>query len=173
MSNSVTLYDHTTEFLQIKHVLEDDPDVDNDVVENLLREIEGQMEDKIRGASAVIDEWNYDLNSTETLRKKLQTRERAIRNRIERLKSWLLFNMQRAGITKIDATDHSLRVSIRNPPKHVVIDNIEAIPDEFKSMEIKIDKAAIRAALAQDGDLSIVVPGARLEAGECFLVIKT
>ena len=55
MTKSVTLYDHTSEYLQIKQALEDDPDVDADAVNNLLSEISGQIEDKIRGTSAVID----------------------------------------------------------------------------------------------------------------------
>ena len=106
MTKSVTLYDHTSEFVQIKQALEDDPDIDGPAIENLLQEISGQIEDKIRGAAAVIDEWALEKEAAEILRKRIQSRERAISNRIDRLKSWLLFNMERGGITQIKAVDH-------------------------------------------------------------------
>lgn len=171
MTKSVTLYDHTSEFVQIKQALEDDPDIDGPAIENLLQEISGQIEDKIRGAAAVIDEWALEKEAAEILRKRIQSRERAISNRIDRLKSWLLFNMERGGITQIKAVDHSLRVSIRKPPPHVVIDDEDAIPDSYKSTEVKINKAAIRADLRQNSVTEI--PGARLQDGELYITIKT
>ena len=171
MTKSVTLYDHTSEYLQIKQALEDDPDVDADAVNNLLSEISGQIEDKIRGTSAVIDEWPLEKAATETLRKRLQAREAAIDNRISRLKNWLLYNMQRMSVTRIDAIDHGLRVSIRNAPPRVVIDDEDAIPDTYKRTEVKISKADIKRYL--NADEINEVPGARLEKGDPYVVIKT
>jgi len=81
------------------------------------------------------------------------------------LEEYLLVNMQRAGIQKIESTQAPFfRISLRKNPPKVVIDSEDELPWEFKREKtiIEADKALIKDALKQ----GLTVAGAHLEQTE-------
>jgi hypothetical protein len=84
---------------------------------------------------------------------------------------YLFQNMQRSGITKIDALDGSFSAEIKTNQPSVIIDDLVVIPIEFKRFKPppapEADKIAIKEALKA----GLVIEGAHLESSQ-KLVIK-
>ena len=101
--------------------------------------------------------------------KRLQDRLKASQNKVQRIKEWLLINMQHAQISKIETPNFT--IALQNNPASVVIEDDTLIPlDYFKTPEPpppSLQKELIKRAL-KDG---FSVPGARLEVKQ-RLVIK-
>jgi hypothetical protein len=85
--------------------------------------------------------------------------------------SYLLQNMQKSGITKIDAIDGSFSAQVKENPPSVHIDDLAAIPSEFMRIKppppAEPDKNAIKEAIKAGKD----VAGCHLESS-LKLVIK-
>jgi hypothetical protein len=94
--------------------------------------------------------------------------------RVERQESfytdYLFQNMQKSGITRIDALDGSFSAEIKTNPPSTVIDDLEAIPKEFMRIKppppAEPDKIAIKEALKS----GLTVTGAHLESTQKLVV---
>jgi esterase/lipase superfamily enzyme len=101
----------------------------------------------------------------------LTARKKAMQNRHDSLKDYLLVNMQANGITEISAPNYMFTAKLQHNPVSVIIDDESLIEDCYKTIPpppvAQISKTLIKEAI-QGGD---VVPGAHLES-KMRVVIK-
>jgi len=98
----------------------------------------------------------------------MNARRKVIENRVNGLKDYLKNHMAACKISKINCPEFA--VTLINPRKIVVIDDVDAIPFTFVKVEqvVSIVKKKIKEAL-DDGK---PVKGAHLEYGDYGLKIK-
>jgi len=84
------------------------------------------------------------------------------------VREYLKFNMERTGISKIDSP--YFRISLRQNPVSVVVDNEGSIPCEFfrypEAPPPSVDKKAIKAAIEAGEEVN----GAHLERGTSLII---
>jgi hypothetical protein len=100
----------------------------------------------------------------------LTARKKAMQNRHDSLKDYLLVNMQANGITEISAPNFTFTAKLQNNPVSVVIDDESLISDSYKIMppppSLQISKTLIKEAI-QAGE---VVPGAHIESKQRVVI---
>lgn len=156
------LYEISEQYHEALTTLTED-EFDQETIENTLEAIQGEFEEKGKQVAAFTQNINSDIGVIDKRIKELQARKRVMQNRQSSLKNYLHKNMEATGITKIESP--YMTISIRKCPPSVVIDDEGLIPDEFKKVEVKVDKTAIKNANG--------CPGAHIEQGKTTVQIKT
>jgi hypothetical protein len=92
----------------------------------------------------------------------MSARRKSIETRAESIREYLLSNMQRTGITKIESP--YFKIALRNNPPSVVVDDPALIPEKYMRQAPPPppapDKKDIKAAI----EFGETVPGAHLES---------
>lgn len=125
---------------------------------------------------AKVEDYCYVLRNMDSMvlavideKKRMAEREKLMQARIDRIKEWLLINMQVAGISKLESPIFT--ISLQNNPASVVIDDESLIPADYfvqpDPPAPSLSKALIKQAIA-DG---YTVAGAHIEQKQ-RLVIK-
>lgn len=124
------------------------------------------LTEKGRNIAALRQNWLADEEALAKEIKRLQARKKVIANRREALEDYLRYNMEKAGIERIESPEFS--ITLGKPSEAVHVSDVGALPAGFVRAEIKPDKAAIKAALKQ----GVPVKGAELVAGKPRLIIR-
>ena len=135
-------------------------ELDPQTVTDTLESLDGELEAK----AVTIAQFTRNLDATADAvaeaGKAMLARAERLRKRAESIRQYMLFQLEFAGVSKIECPWFVIRVR-KNPPA-VVIDDEKAIPPRFivqpEPPAPRPDKAAIRDAL-KAGE---AVPGARL-----------
>lgn len=163
-----SLYNLVGERLALQNKLEE-LNFDEQTIMDTLEGSSTEIEEKIESYAFVIRNMEALPNTIKAEEKRLAERRKAIENRIDNIKNWLLINMQASKITKIDSPIFT--IAIQNNPASVVIDNEALIPVDYlrvPEMPPSLpDKALIKQAI-NDG---FEVPGAHMQNTQ-RLVIK-
>lgn len=140
--------------------LAEDLELSPEAVRDTLEAIEGEFQAKAYSVAAFTRNLDASAEAIRAAARRMLDRADRIEKRAEGVRQYLLFNMQAAGITRIEHPEFVLAVK-KNPPS-VVIDEDAELPAQFmKTPEPpppRPDKAAIAKAL-KAGE---VVPGAYL-----------
>jgi len=128
--------------------------------EEALDELTEKFEVKAAGVTYFMDELTAFSDMAKAEAKRITDRAKAAQNRADRLKEYLKNSMETAEIFELELGTKKLKIQ-NNPPK-LIVDDAEAIPATFKTVEtiIKIDKAAVKAALKKTP-----IDGVHLETG--------
>lgn len=161
------LYEITNEIAALNSIESDDEGMAQ-AISDTLDGISGELESKAQAVVLFIKNIESDAESISAEIERLQSRKKAIINKSESVREYLRFNMEKAGIQKIECPLFTIRC--QKGREIAVIENQESLPDEFVTVktEIKPDKNAIAKALKEGID----VPGARLELSKSSIVIK-
>lgn len=159
-----TLYELTDQYRQALAVL-DDMDLDAQTVADTLEGLKGALQEKATNVAMYVRNLEATAAAIKNAEDEMARRREAVKNRAKSIRDYLLTNMQKAEITKIECPYFVISRKM-NPPA-VVIDDEESVPDKFYSPPPpppppKLDKAAIRTAI-KAGE---TVAGARLVQGE-------
>ena len=135
-------------------------DLDPQLIMDTLESLDGELNDK----AVAIGQFTRNLDATaQAVReagKAMLDRAARLEKRAESIRSYMLYQLQFAGVSKIECPWFVIQVK-HNPPS-VVIDDEAAIPAAYKVQPEppapRPDKKAIAAALKAGED----VPGARL-----------
>jgi hypothetical protein len=148
-----TLYELTEKYQQLLS-LEDIPE---EVMRDTLEGLEGEITEKCTNVAAVVRNFEALAEQIREAEKRMADRRRSIEARAEWLKCYLLENMERTGIEKIESP--YFRIGIRkNPPKAEIVDE-NLIPMQYLEIpEPRISKKRI----LEDLKLGKEVPGAVL-----------
>lgn len=143
-------------------------DLDSETMADSLEGLTGEFEEKARGILAFTENMNGDIDALDTQIKRLTERKNVLVNRKDRLRKYLLINMEASGITKIECPFFT--ASIRKGVESVSITDQQSIPDEYVKVEVveKADKAAIK----RDLKAGIEIKGASLVRGDNTITIK-
>lgn len=144
--------------------LADAGDIPAEVIADTLEAIEGEVQEKAVQVACFTKNLDATAEAVRAAAKAMLERAERIEKRAESIRSYLLFNMQAAGITRIECPYFTLAVR-KNPPA-VVVDDESALPPQYivtpPPPTPRPDKAAIARAL-KAGE---AIPGAHLTQSE-------
>lgn len=156
------LYEIATELTAARDMLED-LDADRQTIADTLESIAMPFEQKAVSVSAFVRNLEATAEQIKAAETDMAKRRKAIENRASHIREYLLAQMQRTGISKIESP--MFRISIRNNPESVVIDNEAQIPADYLR-EIPAtyspDKMLIKQALQEGYE----VPGVHMSRSQ-------
>lgn len=129
--------------------------------QELLENLKLQLADKVDGIACWIKNLTAEAEALKAEEAKLAKRRKAAENRIESLKSYLVYACAGQRFRGI-RSDVQFRTTTS-----VVVDNMAKLPDEFQRIKTTVepDKVAIKKALQQGR-----VPGAHLESNLAAII---
>ena len=133
------------EFLELVQDTENELSMDDSVVTDTLEAIEGEFEVKAVNTAAVLKTLQSEADAIAAAMQAMTARKKALESRADRLKSYLLHNMQAMGVQKIKHP--YFNISVNKSLESVFIENESLIGDEFKKVVVTIDKMLIKEAL--------------------------
>lgn len=162
----MSLYSLTEQYRQLQTLADSETDIPEDVLRDTLEGLGGELQLKAQNVARFIANQDAMADAIDNAAAAMAVRAKRLRSRTEYLRSYLLTNMQAAGIQKLDSPELVVTVK-KNPPAVVVFDEA-AVPAEFMVTPApppppppRPNKAAIKDALKSGQD----VPGCRLEQG--------
>ena len=159
--SSLTLYQLADQYEEALSTLLD-ADLPPEAIADTLEGLQGAIEEKAKNVAAFVRNIEASAEAIRAAEKQMAERRQMLERKAQRIREYLLTNMQRAGISKIDSPWFSL--AVRDNPEAVAIDDEAALPAEYvRVKEVRSpDKAAIKDALKAGQD----VPGCRLVRGQ-------
>lgn len=154
-----TLYELTAQRLELQSKLES-MDFDTETIMDTLDGESTELQAKIESYAYVIRNMDSLVDATKAEAKRIGELAKAREVHVARIKDWLLTNMQACEIKSIECP--AFKISVKNNPPSVVIDNAGQIPCEYyvyPEPEPYPDKKSI-AAILKTGK---AVPGTHLE----------
>lgn len=156
---NITLYELASEFRATADQLSD-MDLPDEVIADTLEAVALPVEQKATSVAAFIRNLEAAADQIKQAEQAMSARRKAIENRAARVKDYLLENMQRCEITKIESP--FFKISLRDNPPAVVIDDETKIPVDYMReipATYQPDKASMKSAMLDGYE----VPGAHLE----------
>lgn len=164
MKTLPALYEIADLYLQDLDKL-NDLDLPEDVVRDTIEGMQGDMQEKCTNVAAFIRNTESLAEQIKQAEQAMAARRKALENRADRIRQYLLESMQRTGITKIESPWFKIALA-KNPPS-VVVDDEDTLkfahPEFVKVVTTEsLDKAAIKEAIKAGQ----IVEGARLASSD-------
>ena len=135
-----------------------------------LDALQMERERKLEGVSLWVKDLTAEANAVKEEADKLTARKRALDNKIQALKSWLLIalNGEKLKTPRCNVYQtHSTRVSVEDEAELVKFLETLDEPERFlRFREPELRKDEIKKALKDD----VIIPGARLETTESVVI---
>ena len=118
-----------------------------------LKQLEMAFKDKAVACATVTKNLRAESDAVNAEIQRLQNRKAAIDNNRKQLSAYVLLEMQRAGLDKIDGDVHRIRRA-KSPLSIQVLDE-NSVPTEFRKVVIErtVDKKAIRDHVKETGEV--------------------
>jgi hypothetical protein len=160
---SKPLFALADEYLELAKVLSDEQDMPNEIIDEILDAYSGELDTKCWNVAAMVLQFEGEAEMVRTVEKRIVARRKNLEGRADWLRNYLLVNMIRTGINELASPEFVVKVC-DNPPK-VILDDEDAIPDDYKEEEtvVTIRKDVLRRAMLDDGE---IIPGCHLEKGK-------
>jgi chromatin segregation and condensation protein Rec8/ScpA/Scc1 (kleisin family) len=155
----IALYQLTDQYRQAAERLAD-LDLPDEVIADTLEGMAGELEVKATNVAAFARNLETTAAAIKDAEASMAARRKAIERRAESLRHYLLHNMQRAGIKRIDSPHFTLSVK-DNPPAVDVFDPFQ-LPAEFMRQPDPPPPAPDKPAIKEALKAGVDVPGARL-----------
>ena len=156
------LYEISNEYTR----LIEDEELSNEELCRKLEAIDNQFDEKIDNVACLMKSLKIDIEGIDNEIKSLQSRKKALQNKLDWFKSYVLENMEYVGKKKV-STPRNV-ISIRNAQTSVkIIDEGRVFKEQdgqFKRIKIieEIDKVALKIALEEASVTGEVIEGAEL-----------
>lgn len=137
-----------------------DLDLPPEVVADTLEGLAGDIEVKATNVAMFVRNLESTAEQIKAAEAAMAARRKAIENRAAHVREYLLANMQRTGISKIECP--YFRLAVRDNPPSVVIESAENIPTEFMRQPEPPPPAPDKKAIADAIKSGHDVPGAYL-----------
>lgn len=121
-----------------------------------LQALTDPLETKCINITKIFKSIDAEREAIEKERKAMAAREKSLKYQVDKLKEYLLINMERCSIKKIECPQFVLGLQL-NPPAVEIYDE-KLVPVEFDEVTVHKNIAKIKEALKNGVD----VPGARL-----------
>lgn len=160
MGANLSLYALTGEYLAAADKLAE-LDLDEQTVADTLEGLQGTLEVKATNVAMFVRNLDASAEAIRQAEADMAARRKAIQARAERVRRYLLENMERAGITKIECPHFALSVR-KNPPSVAIVSEADIPPEFLRTPPPPAptpDKKAIADAIKAGRD----VPGATLQ----------
>lgn len=144
------LYEIATQYQNIAELLADPEFADNQDITTALDNIEDDFNNKAVNVVKAINIAEHDIDAIDSEIKRLTAMKKARQNRIDEIKNYLKFNMQKTGIYKIECPLFKISYSERvqsavEIDEKLFMDN--NINEDFVNVKITPNKTAIKDAL--------------------------
>jgi hypothetical protein len=161
---SASLYAMTANYMAALDLFTDPcQDIDEQTIADTLEGIEGEIDEKLANIGKFVLTLEHQAEGIKKAEGNMAARRKALENRAERLREYVLGNMQALGKNKLATNEIAL--SLAKLPPSVFIDDIALIPPEFfEPQPPKLLKTAIKQAGG--------CPGARIESAGYRISIK-
>lgn len=143
-----------------------DPEIPIEAIADTIEGLEGMFNEKAIRIVHVIANNDSDIAEIDAEMARLTARKKVMATARERLKEYLRFNMEASGINKIESP--LFNITLVAGRQSVQVDDVDALPDDYKRIKVEPDKTLIGKAL-KDG---YNVPGAQLVTGQSSVRIK-
>lgn len=157
------LYELTGQYLELEEMAANG-EIDEQTFVDTMESITEDIKSKADGYARVIRNLEANVEAYKNEEERLYSKRKTLENNIKRMKSNLQYCMCVTGEKKFKTELFSFNV--KKSPKKLVVDKIEAVPEEFLIMqEPKVDNKALKEFVA-DNEVSY----AHLEQGETLVI---
>ena len=157
MSN-LKLYEISDQYqFLLSQLYNDDTGEINNVALEMLQEMKEPMENKCLNVVRVFKALDAEREAIEKERKNMAAREKSLKTQVDFLKNYLLINMEKCEIKKIECPQFV--ISLKKNPHAVDAYDKSVIPDEYKKITIEYDIQRMKYDMLNNG---VVIPGACL-----------
>lgn len=136
-------------------------DLDDQCFNDTLESLSGELEVKATNVAMFVRNLEANAELIKQAEEQMANRRKAIEKRADRIRQYLLENMTRTGINKIECP--FFKIAVRENPESVVIEPDADLPAEFMRQPEPPppapDKVAIKAALKA----GVILPGVKLK----------
>lgn len=106
-------------------------DLDEQTLADTLESLQWPIEEKARAVAAVIGNMDEAADMVKAFATRKADEAKAMKARADRLRQYLLENMQACGISEIKANDGSMTLRVKNNPPSVIIDDPGKVPSNL------------------------------------------
>lgn len=142
----------------------DREDVEQDLIQNALKECQGDIEEKVDNIIKLIKNTESDIEGYKVEEKRLNARRKSLENTVTSLKNYLDSSLKSLGLKEVKTTLFTCKFQ-KSKASVEVLDQ-EVIPREFIVTEEKVDKKKLYEALKAGQE----VEGARLKENESLRI---
>lgn len=135
-------------------------EINDQTFADTLESLSGELEVKATNVAMFIRNLEANADAIKAAEKQMAERRKALEAKSNRMRQYLLDNMLRTGITKIDCPYFSL--GIRKNPSAVEVLNQDMIPDEYFDIPEPPPPSLNKNRLKDDLKAGVVVEGAKL-----------
>ena len=160
-----TLFEITAEFNEL-YALATAEEVDEQVFNDTLEALTGELEVKGAGYVAVINQLDMEQKKAKELADQFKLKADVRANSIKRMKDALKMAMVQIGTDKIEAGDYTIKLQKNGGKQPLIIDG--DVPESMCKVILEPDKDRIRAAIEEGQDVGY----AHLEERGQHVVIK-
>ncbi|WP_312999605.1 siphovirus Gp157 family protein [Leclercia sp.] len=157
------LYEIANEYAELEN-----SGLEPEFIADTLEGLKGTFEDKVENVLKLIKNEQAYSESLKQEAKSFSERARAVDNKIESMKQYLVSSIETAGLKSVRAG--TMAVTLRAPSRSVEVTDVSKIPTEYVDFETVTtpDKLAIKKLL----EAGQAVPGCELKTGKPSLLIK-
>lgn len=158
---NLSLYAIADEYMQAVSTLSD-LDLPDEVIADTLESLQYPLEQKATNVAMFARNLEATAEAIREAEGEMAKRRKALESRAASIRSYLLQNMVRAGVTKIECP--MFKLAVRDNPPSVVIDG--DVPAEFMRQPEPPPPVADKKAIGEALKAGREVPGAHLSRGQ-------
>lgn len=165
--SALALYEISTQYLADLNKL-NELELDEQTFLDTLEGLSGELEQKAINVAMYIKNLEVSADAIKQAEKSMADRRKAIESKNERIRKYLLENMLKTGITKIECPHFVL--SVRKNPASVDVLMQDQIPDEYFDIPDPLPPTLNKKRLAEDLKAGVLIEGARLTQGNSLQI---
>jgi hypothetical protein len=145
-----------------------DLEIDEQTFADTLEGLSGELELKATNIAMFVKNLEASAEAIKAAEKTMADRRKAIEVKADRIRHYLLDNMLRTGITKIESPHFVL--SVRKNPPAVDVVNLQMIPSNYFDVPELPAPTLNKNRLKEDLKAGVEVEGARLTVGQSLSI---
>jgi hypothetical protein len=165
--SALALYEISSQYLADLNKL-NELELDEQTFLDTLEGLSGELEQKAINVAMYIKNLEVSADAIKQAEKSMADRRKAIESKNERIRKYLLENMLKTGITKIECPHFVL--SVRKNPASVDVLMQDQIPDEYFDIPDPLPPTLNKKRLAEDLKAGVLIEGARLTQGNSLQI---
>lgn len=165
--SALALYEISAQYLADLNKL-NELELDEQTFLDTLEGLSGELEQKAINVAMYIKNLEVSADAIKQAEKSMADRRKAIESKNERIRKYLLENMLKTGITKIECPHFVL--SVRKNPASVDVLMQDQIPDEYFDIPDPLPPTLNKKRLTEDLKAGVLIEGARLTQGNSLQI---
>lgn len=165
--STIALYEISSQYLADLNKL-NELELDEQTFLDTLEGLSGELEQKAINVAMYIKNLEVSADAIKQAEKAMADRRKSIEAKQDKIRKYLLENMLKTGITKIECPHFVL--SVRKTPASVDVLMQDQIPDEYFDIPDPLPPTLNKKRLAEDLKAGVLIEGARLTQGNSLQI---